>query len=159
MSQMFGKSYISSRQEKIDLSPAKARQPESRGIRYDNVKSAVAEESVIALALRDPALLDSVGNLTGQSFSVPLLGRVFDQMLARHAQGLEVRLGVLADLTGEEMSHLTGICQRQQGPVSEKAFADCVRTIRGETQAKNIETDDDLLAFRNKLKERKGTMQ
>lgn len=147
------------KQEKIDLSPAKARQPESRGIRYDNVKSAVAEESVIALALRDPALLDSVGNLTGQSFSVPLLGRVFDQMLARHAQGLEVRLGVLADLTGEEMSHLTGICQRQQGPVSEKAFADCVRTIRGETQAKNIETDDDLLAFRNKLKERKGTMQ
>lgn len=147
------------KQEKIDLSPAKARQPESRGIRYDNVKSAVAEESVIALALRDPALLDSAGNLTGQSFSVPLLGRVFDQMLARHARGLEVRLGVLADLTGEEMSHLTGICQRQQGPVSEKAFADCVRTIRGETQAKNIETDDDLLAFRNKLKERKGTMQ
>jgi hypothetical protein len=27
----------------------------------------------------------------------------------------------------------------------------------GEKQAKSIETDDDLMAFRNKLKERKGT--
>lgn len=147
------------KQEKIDLAPAKARQPESRSIRYDDVKSAVAEETVIALGLRDPVLLDTAGNLTGQSFSVPLLGRVFDQMLERHAQGLEVRLSVLADLTSEEMSHLTGVCQRQQGPVSEQAFADCVRTIRGQTQVKNIASDDDLLAFRNKLKERKGTKQ
>jgi DNA primase len=145
------------RQEKIDLEPARARQPVSRSIRYDNIKSAMAEESVIALALRDATLLDASGNLTGESFSVPLLGRVYDQLLARHAQGLEVSLGVLADLTPEEMSHLTGISQRQQGPVSEAAFRDCVATIRGATQKKNITSDDDLLAFRNKLKERKGT--
>ena len=144
-------------QEIINLAPAKARQPASRSIRYDNMKSAMAEETVIALALREPALMDASGNLTGQSFSVPLLGRVYDQLLARHAQGLEVSLGVLAELTPEEMSHLTGISQRQQGPVSEAAFKDCVNTIRGATQAKNVTTDDDLLAFRNKLKERKGT--
>ena len=145
------------RQEKIDLEPARARQPASRSIRYDNIKSAMAEESVIALALRDPALLDASGSLTGESFSVPLLGNVYNQLLARHAQGLEVSLGVLADLTPEEMSHLTGISQRQQGPVSEAAFRDCIATIVGATQKKNITSDDDLLAFRNKLKERKGT--
>ena len=145
------------RQEKIDLEPARARQPVSRSIRYDNIKSAMAEESVIALALRDPALLDASGSLTGESFSVPLLGNVYNQLLARHAQGLEVSLGVLADLTPEEMSHLTGISQRQQGPVSEAAFRDCIATIVGATQKKNITSDDDLLAFRNKLKERKGT--
>ena len=144
-------------QEKINLEPAKARQPASRSIRYENMKSAMAEETVIALALREPALMDAAGNLTGQSFSVPLLGRTYDQLLARHGQGLEVSLGALAELTPEEMSHLTGICQRQQGPVSEAAFKDCVNTIRGVTQAKNISSDDDLLAFRNKLKERKGT--
>ena len=147
------------RQEKIDLEPARARQPESRAIRYDNVKSAVAEEGVIALALREPALLDVSGGLTGESFSAPLLGRVYDQLLARHQQGLEVSLGVLSDLTPEEMSHLSGICQRQQGTVNETAFKDCVATIRGETQVKNISSDEDLLAFRNKLKERKGTRQ
>ena len=145
------------RQEKRDLEPAKARQPVSRSIRYDNIKSAMAEETVIGLVLRDPALLDVSGNLTGESFSVPLLGKAYDQLLARHAQGLDVSLGVLAELTPEEMSHLTGISQRQQGPVSEAAFKDCVNTIRGATQAKNIASDDDLLAFRNKLKERKGT--
>ena len=145
------------KQEKLDLSPATTRQPENRHIRYDNVRSAVAEETVIALALKAPALLDAAGKLTGEGFSVPLLGKVFDQLLQRHNQGLDISVGVLTDLSAEEMSHLTGICQRQQGPVNEKAFTDCVRTIMGEKQAKSIETDDDLMAFRNKLKERKGT--
>ena len=149
------------RQEKIDMEPARARQPQSRSIRYDNVKSAMAEECVIALVLREPALLDDSGGLTGESFSAPLLGRVYDQMLARHQQGLEVSLGVLSDLTPEEMSHLSGICQRQQGTVNETAFKDCVAIIRGEARMKNIDLDSNeaLLAFQSKLKERKGTRQ
>ena len=145
------------RQEKIDLEPVKARMPESRTIRYDNVKSAMAEESVIALIVREPALLDTAGGLTGAEFTVPLLGKVYDQLLTRYRQGLEVSLSVLGEMSPEEMSHLTGICQRQQGPVNETAFKDCVRTIRGATQVKNISSNDDLLAFRDKLKERKGT--
>jgi len=147
------------RQEKIDMEPVRARQPQSRNIRYDNIKSAVAEESVIAFVLKDPTLLDISGGLTGAVFSVPLLGNVYDQLLARHSQGLEVSLAGLTELTAEEMSHLSGICQRQQGPVSETAFKDCVSTIRGAVQVKNIASDDDLLAFRDKLKERKGTKQ
>ncbi len=145
------------KQEKIDLAPVRARQPESRSIRYDNIKSAMAEENVIAMALRDPTLIDISGNLTGGQFTVPLLGKVYDQLCQRHNQGLDVSLGILSDLTSEEMSHITGICQQQQGPANEKAFRDCVDTIRGATQSKQIESDDDLLAFRNKLKESKGT--
>ena len=146
------------KQQKQDLAPVRSHQPESRTIRYENMKSAMAEETVIALALKEPALLDSVGALSGQSFSVPLLGNVFDLLCQRHAQGLEVSLGVL-ELTGEEMSHLTHICQSRQGTVSEAAFRDCVSTILGEKQASQVKSDDDLLAFRNKLKERKGTKQ
>jgi hypothetical protein len=89
---------------------------------------------------------------------VPLLGKVYGQMMTRHMTGLEVTFGALEDLTSEEMSHLAAIAQRQEGPVSEAAFKDCVATIHKEAQVKNISTDDDLLAFRNKLKERKGTM-
>lgn len=147
------------RQEKIDLAPAKALQPKARSIHYDNMKSAMAEEGVIALALREPALLDAGSGLCGESFSVPMLGRVYDQLLARHSQGLEVRLGVLEDLTPEEMSHIAGISQRQQGTVSEAAFKDCVNTIREASQVKSITTNDELLAFRDKLKESKGTKQ
>ena len=49
------------------------------------------------------------------------------------------------------------MCKRLQGQRTKKAFADCVHTIIGEKQAKSVATDDDLMAFRNKLKERKGT--
>ena len=144
------------KQEKIDLAPAAALQPRSRNIRYDNMKSAMAEETVIALALREPALLDQSRDLSGSTFSSELLGRVYDQLRQRHAKGMDVSVAVLENLTQEEMSHITGITQRQQGPVSEQAFADCVRTIRAEHQASTVSTEDDLLAYQNRLKERKG---
>ena len=145
------------RQEKINLAPVQALQPKVRTIRYDNMKSAMAEEGVLALAMREPALLDLTADLKESDFSVPLLGRVYDQLLQRHRQGLEVSLAVLTDLTAEEMSHVTGIFQRQQGPVNEAAFRDCINTIRGSRQAASISSNEDLLAFRNKLKESKGT--
>ena len=145
------------RQEQIDLAPARSLQPKIRTVRYDNMRSAMAEEGVLAMALRDPSLLDKRSGLTPEEFSVPLLGKVYGQLLSRHQNGLEVSFGALEDLSAEEMSHLAAIAQRQEGPVSEAAFQDCVTMIRGESQAKNISTDDDLMAYRNKLKERKGT--
>ena len=146
-------------QEKIDLSPARNLQPKSRNIRYDNMKSAMAEEGVIAIALREPALLDRTGNLTQEKFSSALLGRVYSQLKKRHDQGLEVSLAVLEDLDQEEMSHMVGVLQRQQGPVNEQAFADCVATICAEHQAASVNSEDDLLALRSRLKERKGIKQ
>jgi len=145
------------RQEKIDLAPAKHRQPESRNIRYDNVKSAIAEEGVIAQLLKEPSLLSLAGDLHAGCFTVPLFGKVFQQVCTRYAQNLDVSLGVLTDLTAEEMSHLTGVCQNSQITAGETAFRDCLAVIRGVTQAKAVSSDDDLLAFRDKLKERKGT--
>ena len=65
-------------------------------------------------------------------------------------------MGVLEDLNSEEISHITGILQRHQGPVSEQAFSDCVRTVLAEHQAAGVATEDDLLAYQNKLRERKG---
>jgi len=105
------------KQEAIDLAPAKALQPKSRTIRYDNMKSAMAEEGVIALALREPALLDLAADLKMQEFSAPLLGKVFSQLQSRHQQGQEVSLAVLQDLSPEEASHVAMIVHRQQGPV------------------------------------------
>jgi DNA primase len=145
------------KQEQIDLSPARAMQPKERSIRYDNIKSALAEETVIAQILKEPAMLDTCKTLTGSQFSVPLFGRVYDQLQARHNQGLEVSIAVLEDLTAEETSHLAGICHKQTGPVNEKAFADCVKIILSEQQRSNVSSDDDLLALQKKLKESKGT--
>ena len=144
------------KQEKIDLAPAQALQPKSRTIRYDNVKSAMAEEAVLALLLKDPSLMPQTYRLTRESFSCELLGRIYSQLKNRYAQHLELSPGVLEDLSTEEMSHLVGITQRHQGPVNETALADCIRTILAEHQASGVATEDDLMALRNQFKERKG---
>ena len=144
-------------QEKIDLAPVKNLQPRTRTIRYDNMKSAMAEEGVIALALLDPSLMDKASELTGQHFSVPVLGKVYDQMRSMYREGMEVTLASVMDLTPEEMSHVVEMCHRREGTVSEAAFLDCANTILQISQSGKIDTDEDLLALLDKMKESKGT--
>ncbi len=147
------------KQEAMDLAPAKNLQPKSRSIRYDNMKSAMAEETVIAMLLKEPALFDKTAQLDSCAFSAPLLAKAYSQLKERYYKGLEVSAGVLTDLEPEEMSHIVAICQRHMGPVNEEALADCIRTILSEHQAAGVSTDDDLLKFTSKLKERKGIKQ
>ncbi len=144
------------KQEKINLAPAQALQPKARTIRYENMKSAMAEETVIAMALKDPALLDKAKLLQEKEFSSPLLGKTYGQLRRRHEQGLDVNLAVLEDLSGEEMSHITGIFQRQSGPVNEDALYDCIRTIQSEHRKSRVDSEDDLLALRKAYQGRKG---
>ncbi|MBR1972937.1 MAG: DNA primase [Oscillospiraceae bacterium] len=144
------------KQEKIDLSPARNLQPKSNKIRYDNMKSAMAEEMVLSLCLRQPALLDHTRELKAEMFSSELLGRVFDQLSSRHREHLEVSLAGLTDFSGDEMSHIAGILQRQEGPVNEQALLDCVGIIRKEYQSKTVVTDDDFRAHMERMKKSKG---
>ena len=143
-------------QEQQDLQPVKNLQPKTRAFYYKNMKSAMAEEAVLAMVIKEPALFDKTGELTEDVFSAPVLGRAFVQLKQRYFQGLEVAIAVLAEFSSEEMSHLVGITQRHSGPVNETALMDCIRTIRAEYQASAVSTDADLLALQNKLKERKG---
>ncbi len=144
------------KQEAIDLAPAKNLQPKSRSIRYNNMRSAMAEETVLAMLLKEPALFEKTGQLQQEVFSAPLLGKAYSQLQQRYRQGLEVSAGVLTDMTAEEMSHIASICHRHTGAVSEDALHDCIATVLSEHQASSVSTDDDLLKFRSKLMERKG---
>ena len=144
------------KQEKIDLAPAQALQPKSRSIRYDNIRSAVAEENVVALILREPALLEETAALAQEQFSSPLLGKVYGQLRGRYQAGLEVSAAALEDLSAEEYGHIAGIVHRQQGPVSSQVLQDCVRIIQTEYENSRVQSGDDLLAMRDKLKQRKG---
>lgn len=143
-------------QEQQDLQPAKKLQPKTRAFYYKNMKSAMAEEAVLAMVITQPALFAMTEGLTEQMFSAPVLGRAYDQLKQRYFHGLEVTPSVLMDFTPEEMSHLVGITQRHEGPINETALMDCIQTIRREHQLENVSTDDDLLALQNKLKEKKG---
>lgn len=145
------------KQERIDLSPAAALQPKDRNIRYDNIKSAMAEESVLAMILREPALIDGCGGLAPECFSSAILGRAYEQLCKAHTDGCEATLAALTDFTPEEMAHIARIAQRHDGPVSDQALADCIRTITTEHQSRTAAKDDgDLLAFRQQLFAQKG---
>ena len=144
------------KQEQIDLAPAKSLQPKARTIRYDNMKSAMAEEEILSTVLREPAMLDQAGALKEEQFSSPLLGKVYGQLRLRHAEGREVSTAVLEDLSAEEMSHIALIVQRQQNPINEQAFADCIRIVQREYQASQVKDEKDLQAFANRMRERKG---
>ena len=144
------------KQEQIDLAPAKALQPKARTIRYDNMKSAMAEEEIIATILREPAMLDQAEALTEEQFSSPLLGKVYGQLRKRHDEGREVSTAVLEDLATDEISHIALIVQRQQNPINEQAFADCIRIVCREYQASQVKDEKDLQAFAKRMRERKG---
>ncbi len=144
------------KQEHIDLAPAVARQPKSRAFHYDNIKSAMAEENVIALCLRDPGMMEQAKMLSQESFSSELLGRVFSQLRAQYESGSDPSLTALTDFSGEEMAHIAGILQRNTDPVSEQVLQDSIRVIRDAYQFKNAGSDDALMAIQRKLRESKG---
>jgi len=145
------------KQEKIDLAPVQNLQPKTRAFRYDNVKSAMAEETVLAMVCKEPALFAQTGGLKEEMFSASVLGKAFAQLRSRYSRGLEVSTAVLEDFTAEEMSHLAGIAQRHTGPINETAMQDCVRIITDEHHSNHIATDDDLLKFQKRMQQRKGT--
>ena len=147
------------KQEKIDLAPARNLQAQSRQIRYDNVKSAAAEERVVAAVMKEPALLSEMPELTPEEFSAPILAKVFSQQLQRHREGQDATLTGLTDFTSEEMAHIAGILQRYDGPVNVQALRDCARTIRMEHQKGAVRTEEDIMAVRSRLQERKGIKQ
>lgn len=134
-------------QERRDLAPAANAQPETRALRYENVRSAMAEEGVLRLVMLEPTLLDRVDGLTGADFSAPLLGKVFDLLRDRHADGRSVQLGGLANtLSTEEMSHLARVTDKPENlGHSQQSLTDYINIIRMERIKRQSRSDEDLL--------------
>lgn len=144
-------------QERIDLSPAVRRQPNDRSIRYTNMRSAMAEEGILRMLVLEPALFSRTAPLTAASFSSPLLGRVFGALASRWQEGLSVSLAALGEeLNAEEMAHMTQVMQDKNELVSEDAFEDYRRIIENESAKAGVQSGQDLLALRDRLKQIKG---
>ena len=143
-------------QDKMSLSPERNLQPKIRNVHYDNVKSAMAEELLLAQAFKEPSLLDRASGLEGSMFSSDLLGKVYTQFVDRYKNGLSLSPGTLTDLSQEEMAHIVGVLQKRGDTVNEKAFDDCVRTICREAQSSSDSSEDVLMAMRENMMKRKG---
>lgn len=143
------------KQERIDLAPAAGKQPKERSIRYDHLKSAMAEEKVVAMLLKEPALSVQCAGLSKDVFSSPLLGKVYAQILENFGQGSETSLASVTDLSAEEMSHIAMITQQDQQPVSEEVLRDCIQTIQNEYRSRNVHSAEDLRDVFKSLQEKK----
>jgi len=146
-------------QQRRDLNPAAAIQPKDRSWRYENLRSALAEEGVLRLLVLDDGLFTDTPPLQKEDFSSPLLGKIYEALWQRRSEGGSLHIAALgAVLSTEEMSHLTAILQKPESPVNAaEALADYLKTIREEAQKRSGATDLDLLAAaQNKYKEKKG---
>lgn len=142
-----------------DLNPAAQLQPKERSLRYDNIRSARAEEGILRLLLMDESLFPPERPLTPEQFSSPLLGRVFDLMWQAKEEGRAVSLAALAnELTQDEMSHITAVCQQPESARnSRQAMADYIRIVQTEAGKRAGAGIDPLLAATEKYKDKKGT--
>ena len=148
--------------ERRELSPAANLQPDARGLRYQNIRSARAEEGIIRLLLLDPGVLSRLDGLTGNEFSSPLLGKVYDLIRARLEQGSHPQLAALAhDLTGEEMDHMARVISQPESVAqSERSVSDYISIIRGEAMHRSdLSGDELLLAAMKKYQQKKAYME
>ena len=149
-------------QERRDLTPAAQLQPKQRGLRYENIRSARAEEGVIRLLLLDPSLAGDMEQLREEDFSSPLLGKAYALLFRRARDGLSTQLPLLAgELTGEEMDHLAYVAGQPESLAnSRRSLADYIAVIRGEALKRSgVSGDDLLLAAQQKNFQKKAYME
>ncbi|HIY74246.1 MAG TPA: DNA primase [Candidatus Intestinimonas merdavium] len=145
--------------ERRDLTPTVQLQPKERALRYDNIRSARAEEGVLRLVVLDPELFGSAAVLEPEHFSAPLLGKVFGLLRARWISGLSVSLAALAgELEPAEMSHLSGVLTQPESLQNgARAMRDYIEIIETEAEKRRLAGEsEELLAMQKKLLEKKA---
>ena len=143
-------------QERQELNLSRTLQPTERAIRYDDLRSAMAEEGVIRLLMQDDGLFPAEPPLREEEFSSPLLGRIYSELW--RCRGGSSMAALSAALTPEEMSHLTTLLQKPESAANaHQALTDYIRIIREEyTKRSGRSAMDALAAARDTYKDKKG---
>ena len=147
------------KQERRDLTPVNQIQPKSRQMRYDNPRSARAEEGILRLLLLDGSLARQIPDLTPEAFTAPVLGKIYGVLRERLDQGRSLQLGALeGDLSGEEISLLTEIMGRPASLENGAAAMADYRSVMETERMKQQTTTDEavLLAARDNYRKKKG---
>ena len=150
------------KQERRDLAPAAQLQPRQRGLRYEDIRSARAEEGVVRLIMLDGSLVEQTQGLSGEEFSSPLLGRVFELLRERYRRGLSTQLSALsASMEQGEMDHLAYVAaQPEDLSNSRHSLADYISVIRGQALQRQAGEGEELLrAAQQRYQQKKAYME
>ena len=145
--------------ERAAMNPIMLSQPKERGIRYENIRSARAEEGLIRLLMQDQSLFSHEPLIESRCFSSEFLGRIYDVLWGFHSEGRPLTVSLLTSiLSPEEMSRFTEIMQTPEllGNAP-KALGDYISTIQNEYDKRTTAGGDDLLVLaRDKYKNKSG---
>ena len=144
--------------ERRELNPAVSLQPQERGLRYENLRSAMAEEGVIRLLLQDPGLFRDGAAVEPEDFSSPLLARIYERLRQDMEDGYTPSVARLTGfLTAQEMNHLTAMAQKPESAANgAQALRDYAAVIRQEKEKRDGSGEDPLAAAVHTFKQKKG---
>lgn len=134
-------------QTRVALNPIAQLQPKERELRYDNVRSARAEEGVLRLLLLDETLFPMQSPLKQEDFSSPVLGKVYTLLWQVREAGRTLSLASLSgELSPDEMNHVTSVCQQPESPENRRqALHDYINVIQEEAAKRSAGTETDPL--------------
>ena len=145
--------------QRENLNVAALRQPRERGIRYDDMRSAMAEEGIVRLLFQDGSLARRCRDLSPEDFSSPLLSSVYQALLEAADQGRSLAITALEEqLSPAEMGHMTTLLQKPESLANaDQSLPDYIRIIQESAARRRGDIPaDPLLAARDKFKEKKG---
>ncbi|MBQ9979742.1 MAG: DNA primase [Oscillospiraceae bacterium] len=148
--------YQKKKQTQMVQSPDRNAQPKERTIRYENIRSARAEEGIIRLLLMEyvrPELCD----IEPEEFSSPFLAKTYRIIKTRLSEGRPVSMDALTgQLESEEISRLTALLQQpENSAAAEGALRDYIGAVKRESLKRAAEESGDLRQMYLNAKENK----
>ena len=145
------------KQDRRDLTPLNQIQPRDRQLRYDNPRSARAEEGILRLLMMDATLIGELTGLEPEDFSSSHLGHIYDVLRSRLTAGRSAQLGALeGELTPEETSLLVEILRQPANLAgAAQALADYRAVMAREKWKGQADVDEaTLLAARDTIRKK-----
>ncbi|MBR5534191.1 MAG: DNA primase [Ruminiclostridium sp.] len=146
------------KQNRRDMTPVTQVQPKARQMRYENTRSARAEEGILRLLMLDGSLIRETAGLEPQHFSSQYLGKIYAVLRRRLLEGRAIQLGMLeGELEREEIELLAEILRQPEAlEQGTKAMADYRAILEAEGMKRQVSDETDLLALRDKLRQKKS---
>lgn len=146
------------KQARRDMTPVTQVQPKARQMRYENPRSARAEEGILRLLILDGSLLRETEGLEPDQFSSPYLGKIYEVLRRRIRDGRAIQLGMLeGELDRDEIELLADILRQPEALENGKsAMADYRAILDTEQMKRGADDEAALLAAREKYRQKKS---
>lgn len=147
------------KQARREMTPVTQVQPRAREMKYENPRSARAEEGILRLLMLDNTLWKQIPDLEPEDFSSPHLGRIFAVLRDRLQEGRSLQLGMLEGVLEPELASLLAVILQQPEALENGAAAMAdYRSVMETEQVKRQTSSDEaaLLAARERFQKKKS---